>query len=47
MRDLNRGSYGFVVLAYDEEEKREVAVKFMERGEQVRAPIAMVLDLNE
>ncbi|CAL8464870.1 g4405 [Coccomyxa elongata] len=35
IRDLNRGSYGFVQLAYDKTTGMEVAIKFLQRGERL------------
>lgn len=36
VRDLNRGSYGAVVLALDRQTGQEVAIKYIERGAEVR-----------
>ena len=35
--DLNRGAFGFVQLAKDLETGEQVAIKFIERGDKVRA----------
>ncbi|KAK9828933.1 hypothetical protein WJX72_002887 [[Myrmecia] bisecta] len=35
VQDLNKGSYGFVVLALDRTTGEYVAIKFMERGEKI------------
>ena len=34
IRDLNRGTFGFVQLALDTETDTQVAIKFIERGEK-------------
>lgn len=36
IRDLNRGAFGFVLLAEDTHTKQQVALKFIERGPEVR-----------
>ena len=36
IRYLNRGAYGFVILAHDNATEEEVALKFIKRGPQVR-----------
>lgn len=36
IRDLNRGAFGFVVLAHDKQCNDRVALKFIERGPEVR-----------
>lgn len=36
IRYLNRGAYGFVVLAHDAATNEQVALKFIKRGPQVR-----------
>ncbi len=35
IRDLNRGTFGFVQLALDTQTGTQVAIKFIERGEKV------------
>lgn len=35
IRDLNRGAFGFVVLALDKTTGEQVALKFIERGPEV------------
>lgn len=37
IRYLNRGAYGFVILAHDNATGENVALKFIKRGPQVRA----------
>ena len=34
IRDLNRGTFGFVQLALDTQTDTQVAIKFIERGEK-------------
>ncbi len=36
LEDLNRGTFGFVQLAYDRATRQQVAIKFIERGDKVR-----------
>ena len=36
MRDLNKGTFGFVQLAVDSQTGQRVAIKFIERGDKVR-----------
>lgn len=35
LRNLNSGTFGFVVLAHDKRSKENVAIKFLERGEKI------------
>jgi serine/threonine-protein kinase SRK2 len=35
LEDLNRGTFGFVQLAYDRVSRQQVAIKFIERGDKV------------
>ena len=35
LRDLNKGTFGFVQLALDTESNTQVAIKFIERGDKV------------
>ena len=35
IRDLNRGTFGFVQLALDTQTGTQVAIKFIERGDKV------------
>lgn len=35
LEDLNRGTFGFVQLAYDRVTRQQVAIKFIERGDKV------------
>jgi serine/threonine protein kinase len=37
VRDLNSGTFGFVELAMDKTTGQQVAIKFIERGDKVRA----------
>ena len=39
VKDLNSGTFGFVQLALDRTTGRNVAIKFIERGDKVRSPI--------
>lgn len=41
VRYLNRGAYGFVILAHDAATNEQVALKFIKRGPQVRAAARM------
>ncbi len=36
LKDLNRGTFGFVQLALDTQTGQWVAIKFIERGDKVR-----------
>lgn len=36
IKDLNKGTFGFVQLAYDTQTNLRVAIKFIERGDKVR-----------
>lgn len=38
IRDLNSGTFGFVELALDKITGQQVAIKFIERGDKVKAP---------
>lgn len=35
LEDLNRGTFGFVQLAYDRVSRQQVAIKIIERGDKV------------
>lgn len=39
LKDLNRGAFGFVVLCEDTVRGAQVALKFIERGPEVRLPV--------
>jgi serine/threonine-protein kinase SRK2 len=38
LKDLNSGTFGFVQLALDKTTGRQVAIKFIERGDKVPQP---------
>lgn len=42
IRELNKGTFGFVTLALDRETGQQVAIKFIERGEKVGGPVLSV-----
>lgn len=44
IRDLNKGTFGKVQLAFDNVNKELVAIKFVERGEKVIGPWLFVED---
>lgn len=41
LEDLNKGTFGFVQLAYDRVMRQQVAIKFIERGDKVGAHTRM------
>ena len=41
LEDLNRGTFGFVQLAYDRVSRQQVAIKFIERGDKVSTRAAV------
>jgi len=46
LKDLNSGTFGFVQLALDKTTGRQVAIKFIERGDKVQYPSILYLTFD-